>query len=190
MALRPDNFQDWTPDLPANLAALIDEFDAVREYRLFGRVTAVLGLLVEVSGIERRLSIGDRCVLLARKKRRVACEVIGFRNGRALLMPFGSLEGVGIGCVAEVAEAQPVIHPCRGWLGRVINALGEPIDGKGPLPLGGRPVPLRNQPPPAHTRARVGDKIDVGVRALNGFVIAAAASAWASFPGRASANRC
>ncbi len=156
--------------MPANLAALIDEFDAVREYRLFGRVTAVLGLLVEVSGIERRLSIGDRCVLLARGRRRVPCEVIGFRSERALLMPFGSLEGVGIGCVAEVAEAQPVIHPCWGWLGRVINALGEPIDGKGPLPLGGKPVPLRNQPPSAHTRGRVGDKIDVGVRALNGFV--------------------
>ncbi len=156
--------------LPANLSALLDEFDSVREYRLFGRVTAVLGLLVEVNGIERQLSIGDRCVLLARGQRRVACEVIGFRNGRALLMPFGSLEGVGIGCVAEVAEAQPVIHPSRGWLGRVINALGEPIDGKGPLPLGGRPVLLRNQPPPAHTRSRVGKKIDVGVRALNGFI--------------------
>ena len=156
--------------MPANLAALIDEFDAIREYRLFGRVTAVLGLLVEVNGIERRLSIGDRCVLLARGQRRVPCEVIGFRSGRALLMPFGALEGVGIGCIAEVAEAQPVIHPCRGWLGRVINALGEPIDGKGPLPLGGRPVSLRNQPPPAHLRGRVGQKIDVGVRALNGFV--------------------
>ncbi|NNG04745.1 MAG: flagellar protein export ATPase FliI [Inquilinus sp.] len=156
--------------MPALLATLIDEIDAVRDCRLYGRVTAVLGILVEIGGIERRLSSGDRCTLLARGGRRVPCEVIGFRGGRALSMPFGSLAGIGIGCVAEIAEAQPVIHPSAAWLGRVINALGEPIDGKGPLPLGDHAVPLLNQPPPAHRRARVGPKVDLGVRALNGFV--------------------
>ncbi len=156
--------------LPAAIATLIDDLESVREYQLFGRVTAVLGLLVEVGGVERRLSIGDRCVLMARGGRRVLCEVIGFRGGRALLMPFGALAGVGLGCLAEVAEAQPEICPSDAWLGRVINALGEPIDGKGPLPNGAIAVPLLNQPPPAHTRGRVGGKIDVGVRALNAFV--------------------
>src|SRR5690606_29115415 len=76
----------------------------------------------------------------------------------------------GLGCRAEVADGQPAIHPCDGWLGRVINALGEPIDGKGPLPLGTRPTLVRNGPPPAHSRKRVGGKIDLGVRAINTFL--------------------
>jgi flagellum-specific ATP synthase len=48
--------------------------------------------------------------------------------------------------------------------------MGEPIDGKGPLPRGGRGYPLRAQPPPAHTRQRVGAKEDLGVRAFNTFL--------------------
>ena len=70
-------------------------------------------------------------------------------------MPFGFLEGIGMGCKVTVIEDEPVVYPGGGWLGRVINAMGEPIDGKGPLPRGARGYPLRAQPPPAHTRQRV-----------------------------------
>ena len=56
-----------------------------------------------------------------------------------------------------------------GWLGRVLNAMGEPIDGKGPLPAGHSPYGFRNAPPPAHARRRVGEPLDLGVRALNTF---------------------
>src|SRR5947208_3599412 len=54
--------------------------------------------------------------------------------------------------------------------GRDVNALGEPIDGKGPLPQGRTAYALRNQPPPAHTRQRVQGKVDLGVRAINTFL--------------------
>ena len=60
-------------------------------------------------------------------------------------MPLGALDGVGLGCRARVVEAQPAIHPTEAWLGRVINALGEPIDGKGPLPIGRAGQPLRRR---------------------------------------------
>jgi flagellum-specific ATP synthase len=133
-------------------------------------VTAVLGLLVEVGGVERLLSIGGRCTIIARAGRRVPCEVVGFRNGRALLMPLGNLDGVGLGCKAEVSEGQPEVFPDESWLGRVVNALGEPIDGKGPLLNGKVGIPIRNNPPPAHSRRRVGGKIDLGVRAMNTFL--------------------
>jgi flagellum-specific ATP synthase len=65
--------------------------------------------------------------------------------------------------------AQPRVRPDPSWLGRVVNALGQPIDGKGPLPQGREAYPLRAAPPPAHARKRVGAKIDLGVRALNTF---------------------
>jgi flagellum-specific ATP synthase len=148
----------------------INEIARIPEYRYFGRVTAVLGLLVEVGGVERLLSIGGRCTIIARAGRRVPCEVVGFRNGRALLMPLGSLDGVGLGCKAEVSDGQPEVFPDESWLGRVVNALGEPIDGKGPLLNGKVGIPIRNNPPPAHSRRRVGGKIDLGVRAMNTFL--------------------
>jgi flagellum-specific ATP synthase len=149
---------------------LIEELHQLPEYRLYGRVAGVLGLLVEVAGLDRVLSVGSRCNLVARDGRRVAGEVIGFRQGRALLLPFGSVDGIGLGCKAELAGSDPVIRPTEAWLGRVVNALGEPLDGKGPLPLGQAAYHLRSAPPPAHGRQRVGDKLDLGVRALNAFL--------------------
>ena len=133
-------------------------------------MTAVVGLMLEVGGVQGALAIGDHCHVIGRNRRRVTCEVVGFRGGRALLMPFGSLDGVGMGSRAEVGTTEPVIYPGRDWLGRVINAFGEPLDGKGPLPAGRVAYPIHNQPPPAHTRQRVGGKIDLGVRAMNAFL--------------------
>ncbi|MDD3288807.1 MAG: flagellar protein export ATPase FliI [Alphaproteobacteria bacterium] len=146
------------------------EISAMSPCRVFGRVTAVQGLLVEVAGIERHLSVGGRCNITARGNRRVLCEVVGFRDDRVLMLPLSTLEGVGIGCKAEVADAQPSIMPTHGWLGRVINALGEPIDGLGPLPVGNVPHAVRSAPPPAHKRQRVNGKLDLGVRSLNTFL--------------------
>jgi flagellum-specific ATP synthase len=149
--------------------ALLNDIDNIPDLRRYGRVDGVQGLLVEAAGIGNSISVGDRCRLIGRN-RTVAAEVVGFRNGRALLMPFGALDGIGLGGKVEVAEAHPVLHPHPGWLGRVINAMGQPVDGKGPLPADDFSYPIRNTPPPAHTRQRVGGKLDLGVRAMNAFL--------------------
>ena len=151
-------------------STFVKEISQVADYRLYGRVAGVLGMLVEVVGLEQALSIGSRCAIHAQGGRRVTCEVIGFRQRRALLLPFGSLEGVGLGCKAEVMESEPLVRPSHAWLGRVVNALGEPVDGKGPLPDSKLAYPLRASPPPAHSRRRLGGKIDLGVRAINTFL--------------------
>jgi flagellum-specific ATP synthase len=96
--------------------------------------------------------------------------VVGFAAKHALAMSFAALDGVRRGCRAVVATAAGAIRPFERWLGRVINAMGEPIDGQGPLPAGSAPYPFRNSPPPAHARRRVGEPLDLGVRALNTFV--------------------
>ncbi|MFO1188025.1 MAG: flagellar protein export ATPase FliI [Alphaproteobacteria bacterium] len=146
-------------------------FDLARiaDVQMYGRVTAIQGMLVEVGGIQRSLSVGSRCRLVGRDGRAVLCEAVGFRDGRVLLLPFGPLDGIGLGCKAEIMGFESVVYPHAGWLGRVVNALGEPIDGKGPLPLGDGAYNLRASPPPAHSRHRVEGKIDLGVRALNVF---------------------
>ncbi|MCV6627519.1 MAG: FliI/YscN family ATPase, partial [Cellvibrionaceae bacterium] len=69
-----------------------------------------------------------------------------------------------------LTQSDPVVFPSNAWLGRVVNAFGEPVDGKGPIINGTKPKLLRAGPPPAHNRQRVGPKIDLGVRALNTFV--------------------
>lgn len=149
-----------------NLATVIRETPAARVY---GRVASVQGLMVEVGGASDSLGVGSRVTLSAANGRDVTCEVVGFRDGRALCLPFGSLEGVRLGARAYVESEAAHVNPSQGWLGRVVNALGEPIDGKGALPKGGVPYPLRASPPPAHARARVGGKLDLGVRAVNAF---------------------
>src|SRR5437016_5490694 len=85
-------------------------------------------------------------------------------------MPFAPLEGVRRGCRAVVTSVQAGRRPSIGWLGRVVNGMGEPLDGKGPLPLGPSPYPYRSAPTAAHKRRRVGQPLDFGVRVLNTFI--------------------
>jgi flagellum-specific ATP synthase len=149
------------------LAQQIAELDAVE---IYGRVVGVRGLMVEVAGPLHAMSVGARVVIDAGRGRKVPCEVVGFSNANALLMPFATLEGVRRGCQAAVTAVPGAVRPSVGWLGRVVNAMGEPIDGKGPLPVGPSPYPFRAMPPPAHARQRVGAPLDLGVRALNTFL--------------------
>jgi flagellum-specific ATP synthase len=116
------------------------------------------------------MSVGARLVIETGGNRSIPCEVIGFSGNNAVVMPFAGLDGVRRGCKAVIANAANQVRPCAAWLGRVVNALGEPIDGKGPLPQGPAPMPYRNSPPPAHSRKRVGAPLDLGVRAMNTFL--------------------
>lgn len=75
-----------------------------------------------------------------------------------------------MGCRVEISASNPEIFPDVSWLGRVINAFGEPMDGKGPLLSGKVGYPIRNNPPPSHERKRVGGKINLGVRVMNTFL--------------------
>jgi flagellum-specific ATP synthase len=147
------------------LAEQIDELDAAEVY---GRVVGVRGLMIEVAGSLHAMSVGARVTIEA-GARLIPCEVVGFSGANALLMPFAPLEGVRRGCRAVVTSVAAAVRPSGAWLGRVVNAMGEPIDGKGPLQLGPSPFAFRSSPPPAHARRRVGAPLDLGVRALNTF---------------------
>ncbi len=150
--------------------SLIADIDRLSGIHVFGRVAGVQGMLIEAGGIQRQISVGDRCHVVARDGRRVPCEVVGFRQNRALLMPFQAVDGIGLGCTTEVQDAKTMIYPSPQWLGRVLDAFGRPIDGHGVVPSGDRACPIRNTPPPAHARQRVSGKVDLGVRAVNTFL--------------------
>lgn len=146
------------------------EIERIQSYKIYGRVVGIQGLLVEVAGAIRNMSIGSRVNILSRSDKIIPCEVVGFRLDRALLMPYTMLEGVGVGCKAFIDCDIAHVYPSEAWLGRVINAMGEPIDGKGPIKYGTSSYAIRNTPPPAHLRTRVKGKMDIGVRSINTFV--------------------
>lgn len=153
----------------------LDEIEAIQDVSVVGRVAAIRGMLIECTGIEKLLSVGSRCRIVgspgpASVGADVLAEVVGFRENRALLMPFASIEGIGPGAEVRLEQSASVCFPSMGWLGRVVNALGEPMDGKGPLPKGSQPYNYTAAPPAAHTRRRVKGKMNVGVRAINTFL--------------------
>lgn len=152
------------------MQSLINEIESLSSVEIFGRVVGVQGLLVEVAGPIHEMSVGARLAIEGDGALpQVLAEVVGFRDDRALCLPFSGLEGVRMGCRAILAERDSSVRPSTAWLGRVVNAMGEPIDGKGPLPRGGDARALRASPPAPGERSRVGPPIDLGVRALNTF---------------------
>ena len=152
------------------MKALAEQIGDIDGVNIYGRVVGVRGLMVEVAGPIHAMSVGARLVIETGANRSIPCEVIGFSGNNAVVMPFAGLDGVRRGCKAVIANAANQVRPSSAWLGRVVNALGEPIDGKGPLPQGASPMPYRNSPPPAHSRKRVGAPLDLGVRAMNTFL--------------------
>ena len=149
-----------------SLVAAVERIDPLS---VSGRVAAVNGLLIEARGGVTRLAVGARAEIERLGAPPLPAEVVGFRDARALLMPFGAVEGVAPGSEIRIEPGGSAVRPTKAWLGRIIDAFGQPIDGKGPLPQGVAAYPLRAPPPPAHARDRVGARLDLGVRAMNVF---------------------
>jgi flagellum-specific ATP synthase len=152
------------------MKGLAEQVGDIEPVNIYGRVVGVRGLMVEIAGPIHAMSVGARIVIETGGDRVIPAEVVGFDGDNAVVMPFAGLDGVRRGCRAVIANASSQVRPAASWLGRVLNAMGEPIDGKGALPQGTVPVPFRNSPPAAHSRKRVGKPLDLGVRALNTFL--------------------
>jgi flagellum-specific ATP synthase len=149
--------------------SLIAAVERIEPLTVSGRVAAVNGLLIEARGGLTRLAVGARAEIVRRADEPLPAEVVGFKDSRALLMPFGPVEGVAPGAEIRILNEAASVRPTRAWLGRIVDAFGRPIDGKGPLPTGTVAYPLRAAPPSAHARDRVGERLDLGVRAMDVF---------------------
>src|SRR5437763_2508722 len=134
------------------MRALLADIEAIPALTRFGRVARIEGLAVEVTGAQGAVSLGGQVRLSAGKDKKIPSEVVGFRDGHALVMPLGSLDGITLGARADFDGHPASISPSTGWLGRVVNGFGEPMDGKGPLALGPIAYPLKEQPPSATAR--------------------------------------
>ena len=136
------------------------------KYELRGIVTDVRGLVIEGTG--PFVPVGSR-VILHSGLQEIAAQVVGFRKDNILVMPFADTQGIASGAQITATSSSSAVLASEQHLGRVINALGEPIDGRPPV-LSGDLVPLFRNPPNPVTRTRIKECFDLGVRALNSFL--------------------
>lgn len=149
-----------------NLDRYIEGVNDVDPLLVCGRVSQVVGLVVEALGPQ--MAVGELCTIipdgLAAKP--VKAEVVGFRDNRVLLMPLGELQGISPGSQI-VASGHPMhVRVGEALLGRVIDGLGEPIDGLGVI-LGGERCSIHRDPPAPMERRRITKAITTGVKALD-----------------------
>ena len=132
-------------------------------YPARGRVQKVMGPMLEASGLS--VEVGRACDILM-SDRRMAAEVVGFRDGRCLIMPAGTTQGIGPGNAVLPLSGPPTFPFSNTLLGRVLNACGQPLDGK-PLPTASAEVPIRRQPPNPMDRQLIDVPVQLGIRAID-----------------------
>ena len=134
--------------------------------QISGTISEVTPTSYRVSGLSRFVKLGD-CVTLQPAGRRHG-EIVRVDRAGATIKPFDSTADVGLGDAVHLAD--PVaLAPDASWKGRVINALGEPVDGGGPLRVGPDLYSCDAEPPPALSRGRVKTPLKTGVRVIDIF---------------------
>ena len=136
---------------------------------LTGKVTQIIGLVIESDG--PNAIIGELCHIYPRNPSLppLRAEVVGFREKRVLLMPLGEMSGIGPGCDIVASGGTLSVKVGEDLLGRIFDALGNPMDGKPPI-QSELYYPLEAPPPPPLSRARITEKVSVGVRAIDGLL--------------------
>jgi flagellum-specific ATP synthase len=134
-----------------------------------GRVSNLIGLIIEATGVEAE--VGELChVSTGRHSSAVPAEVVGFRDSRTLLMPLGDMHGIGPGNAVTATGSQLSVPVGEELLGRVVDALGQPMDGMDDVPL---PDAVRSTvaaPPAPLSRPPIDERLSLGVRALDALV--------------------
>jgi flagellum-specific ATP synthase len=142
--------------------------EAVNPLQVQGKVAQVVGLVVESNGPACRL--GAVCDIYTRGQARpLTAEALGFRDQRVLLMPLEEIRGISPGCRVVARQQRATVGVGPGLLGRVVDGLGLPIDGQGPLAVVDE-VPLHATGVNPMRRRRIREPLDLGVRAINGLL--------------------
>ena len=133
----------------------------------YGRVRSVVGLLVEATGLQAAL--GELCYLHEGDRpggRRVKAEVVGIRGATSVLIPLEATAGLRAGGLVEPARLPLTVPVGPALLGRVVDAAGRPIDGRGPLRVEGQ-QPVHAEPPSPLARRLISEPLATGVRSVD-----------------------
>lgn len=132
-----------------------------------GRICKIVGMSIEATGLS--CSIGDICLITTANGQKVTCEVVGIAENITYLMPYQELEGAGYGCAVVNTGDKLNIPVGPEMVGRTVDALGMPIDGKGPITVHDT-VSITGQPVNPMARPPISEPIELGVRAIDGLL--------------------
>jgi flagellum-specific ATP synthase len=133
--------------------------------KVYGRVIEITGIIIKATGV--KASIGESCRILS-EHIELDAEVVGFRDGKVLLMAVGDLSEIKAGSRVLPIGKKVSVRVSQALIGRVINDRGDPIDGKGPIV--GKEYPLYSITPHPLKRQRISQPIDLGIRSINGLL--------------------
>lgn len=136
--------------------------------RAKGQVVQLIGLVIEA--LLQGVRIGELCYIRSQDKLKVyPAEVVGFKARRVLLMPLADIQGIGAGCEVIATNRLVSVKVGPKLLGRVVDGIGNAMDGKGPI-IAEAEYPLDNAPPNPIRRARISNVMPTGVRVIDGFL--------------------
>lgn len=138
-------------------------------YTTLGKIEQIVGMTVEASGMS--CNIGDVCSIsvVGKERKKILSEVVGFRNNKVLLMPYGDINGIGYGSFVSNTGEKLKVKMSEALIGRTIDALGNPIDGKGEIEsdvyysINGSPANPMTRPP-------IFEPLEFGVKAIDGMI--------------------
>ncbi|HHW56546.1 MAG TPA: flagellar protein export ATPase FliI [Clostridia bacterium] len=138
-----------------------------RLIQYYGKVSQVIGLTIESTG--PLSNIGEICHIKTINGNQVLAEVVGFKEEKVYLMPLGNMEGIGVGSKVIATGQTLRINVGKELLGRVLDGLGNPIDGKGSLRYE-KSIPINNVPPDPLERKRIKEVMPLGIKAIDGLL--------------------
>ena len=153
--------------LTPKLDRQMDQLDILEPYRIDGRVTQVVGLVIEATCPDG--SVGDLCTIDVEGGEPIRAEVMGFRDGKMLLMPLDATVGVAVGSKVTLSPEPLTIPVGSQLLGRIVDGMGQPIDGKGPIKAE-RYQSVYNQPPDPMQRKIIVEPFSTGIRSIDGLL--------------------
>ena len=172
--IRPHNPRTSPDPMCPAPKSVLAQLSALRSVTAYGKVNKIVGLVAEGSGIKAPL--GSLCHIIpekagglpgdAQEEAGVAVEVVGFRDGSLLFMPFGDLRGVQPGSLVRNSSLPPVFPVGPDMLGKAFDAFGAPLQAGENVNFTDV-APLYADPPSPLSRPRINEALDVGVRAIN-----------------------
>lgn len=133
-------------------------------YKRLGKVSSIIGNIIECSGIEG--SVGEVFKVHTILNESIEAEVVGLKDGKTLLMPYGSVMGMKVGCLVESLGQSLSIEVGFDLLGRIVDTNAQPIDGKGPIQVNEYQL-IHNTPPAPLDRSPIDEIMFTGVRSLD-----------------------
>ncbi len=134
--------------------------------KVYGRIVEITGLTIKATGLD--VSIGEACKIYSDNTHPVDAEVVGFKEGKVILMAIGEVSGIKHGSRVAPLGKSMSIRVGDELIGRVIDAAGDPIDGRGPV--NGEDYSLFARSPNPLMRKRIEEPLDIGIRSINGLL--------------------